>query len=89
MPRTTRLADSELRRLARVGAEVRLGELRAEVAAIERTFPELGRAAGGTRNDLTPRPTRKKRRQMTAAQKQAISERMRRYWADRKRRPKG
>jgi len=39
---TNGLTTARLKDLARRGAEVALKELRAEIAAIERTFPELG-----------------------------------------------
>ena len=41
MARTPRLNGARLRELARVGAELTLRRLRAEIVAIERTFPEL------------------------------------------------
>jgi hypothetical protein len=80
-----KIADSELRRLALPGARARLSTLQAEVAALLATFPELGGAraarasAGGAKRK---KPGRK--RPMSAAEKKAVSERMRKYWADRK-----
>jgi hypothetical protein len=41
MANTTRLHNERLRELARIGAEVTLRRLRAEIVAIERAFPEL------------------------------------------------
>ena len=43
MPRTStsRLSPEKLRELARAGAAAALKELRADIIAIERTFPEL------------------------------------------------
>ena len=43
MPRTStsRLSPEKLRELVRAGAEAALRELRADIVAIERTFPEL------------------------------------------------
>ena len=80
-----KIADSELRVFALVGARARLGALQAEVASLLATFPELrgGKAAAGE----TPLPRRGKpgrKRPMSAAEKKAVSERMRTYWADRK-----
>ena len=48
MPKSpiTNLTAGRLRELARTGAEVTLKRLRAEIIAIERTFPELASAAG-------------------------------------------
>ena len=41
---TNRLSAARIRELARTGAEEALKRLRAEVIAIERTFPELALA---------------------------------------------
>ena len=41
MPKTPNLTAAHLRDLARTGAEVTITRLRAEIIAIERTFPEL------------------------------------------------
>jgi hypothetical protein len=41
MAKTRRLDGQRLRELARIGAEVTLRRLRAEIVAIERAFPEL------------------------------------------------
>jgi len=80
-----RIADRELRGFALVGARARLGALQAEVASLLATFPELrGGKAAATAGSL---PTRKKsgrKRPMSAAEKKAVSERMRKYWADRR-----
>ena len=73
------LSRKELQQLARLGAKSRLEELRREEAAIRRAFPDLfrgGRAAGGG----TPR----RRRSMSAAARRAVSERMKKYWAARR-----
>jgi len=74
------LSRSELQQLARLGAKSRLEELRREEAAIRRAFPDLfrggGRAAGGA--------ARRRRRSMSAAARRAVSERMKKYWAGRR-----
>ena len=99
----TELSRDEMRRLAQLGAERRLEELRQEEAAIRAAFPGLGRAAGGERGGRRPgrppasaaatpaadspaaTPTRRRRRRkMSAAEKRAVSERMRKYWAARR-----
>jgi hypothetical protein len=86
MPRTSnRLIAAKLRELARTGAELALKELRAEIIAIERTFPELAlpkrrRAIRRSLNEATQRT-----RTMSAAARRAVSERMKRYWAERRR----
>jgi len=68
-----------LTRYARIGAELRLTEIRNEEATILQHFPDLRalRAAG--------LPARRARRSMTAAQKRAVSVRMKAYWAARRR----
>ena len=80
-----RIADSELRSFALVGARARLGVLQAEVASLLATFPELrgGKIAAGTAT--LPRGKKPGRKHpMSAAEKKAVSERMRKYWADRR-----
>ena len=77
------LRREEMRRLARIGASARLEELRREEASIRAAFPDLfrGRGAGprATASDAAPR-----RRNISAAGRRAISERMTRYWAERR-----
>jgi hypothetical protein len=85
------LNQEQLRRLARLGAMARLEQLRQEEAAIRAEFPELfgrgRRRSGDGAAAATPAPRRRRRRKrstMSAAQRKAVSERMRKYWADRK-----
>jgi hypothetical protein len=80
-----RLSSERLRELARAGAEQVLKRLRAEVIAIERTFPELSlpRRRKAIGRSLT-RAT-KRTRQMSTAARKAVSVRMKRYWAERRR----
>jgi hypothetical protein len=84
------LTRDELRRLARLGALRRLEELQQEEAAIRAAFPDLnagsargrrGKKRGGASADA---PTRRRRRKMSAAEKRAVSERMKKYWAERR-----
>jgi hypothetical protein len=77
----------DLKALARVGAAARLRELMAEVDEIRRAFPELGqvrqrrdRAEGGRARPAA----RRGRRKMSAAERKAVSARMKRYWAARR-----
>lgn len=78
----------DMKSLARVGAQARLGELRDEMNAILRVFPDLRRsapaAARGRTDDGLTVIQRRKRKAMTPSQKKAVGERMRRYWAARK-----
>ena len=82
------LTRDEIRRLARLGAARRLEELRREEAALRAAFPGLGGEIGRGRrtvqsaNGATAR--RRRRRKMSAAQKRAVSERMKKYWAERR-----
>jgi hypothetical protein len=73
-----------LKELARTSAEATLRQLRAEVVAIERTFPEL--ALPKRRRQLKRAAARAGRqtRQLSAAARKAVSERMKRYWAERR-----
>ena len=81
------LNQDQLRRLARLGAVARLEQLRDEEAAIRAEFPELfgGRRGGGrARTTSAESDTKRRRPAMSAAQRKEVSERMRRYWADRR-----
>ncbi len=86
------LSTDELRRLARLGALARLDQLRREEAAIRAAFPDLfsGRAAAGARGrkaaraDAAAGARRRARPKMSSAARKAVSERMRKYWADRR-----
>jgi hypothetical protein len=79
-----RLSAERLRELARAGAEHAVRQLRAEIIAIERTFPELKlpQARRALRESVTE-ATRRTRR-MSAAARKAVSARMKRYWAERR-----
>jgi hypothetical protein len=86
--------SSHILELARKGAEHRLEELRLEIAALIHHFPHLGK---GTRSrrlaqiDLSSEPAAtidwkplKKRHRMSAAARRAVSLRMTKYWAARR-----
>ena len=85
------LSRVEVKRLALIGAQTRLEALNAEIASIHRAFPELSRgrvkAAATAVNNDTPRKGRGGRKRnwnMSAEQKRAVSERMKKYWAGRR-----
>jgi hypothetical protein len=79
------LNQEQLRRLARLGAMARLAELRQEEAAIRAEFPELfGRGRKSAGDGKAPVVRRRRRRAMTAAARKAVSDRMRKYWAERR-----
>jgi hypothetical protein len=76
------LKREQMQRLARLGAKARLEELQREEAAIRRAFPDLG--GGGRASRSARRGRSAKRRPMSAANRKAVSDRMKRYWADRR-----
>ena len=79
------LSQELLRRLARLGAMARLEQLRQEEAAIRAEFPELfGRGRRPQQESAAPPVRRRRRRAMSTAARKAVSERMRKYWADRR-----
>lgn len=75
------LTLERLRELARSGAEATLKRLRAEVRAIERTFPEL---ATPKRRRKSIARAAKRSRQLSDAARKATSKRMKKYWAERR-----
>ncbi len=80
--------QEQLRKWAISGAEQRLLEIASEAAAIYRAFPELRERATGEGAPASGRGARAgraaKRSGMSAARRQAVSERMKRYWAGRR-----
>ena len=85
MPRRkTKLTADKIRELARTGAEHALNQLRAEIVAIERAFPEL--KLPKTRRTIRRSVARmtKQARTMSAAARAEVSKRMKRYWAERR-----
>lgn len=87
MPAT--LERSEMQRLARMGASARLHQLEQERAALLRAFPGLrstpGEAAPAPREGSgQAQPKARRRRRFTAAQRKAIAARMRKYWAEKR-----
>src|SRR5207249_1121477 len=85
MPRpSTRLTSEKLKELARVGAEHALKELRADIIAIERTFPELALPRRRRQVRAAVASATKRVRKMSAAARAEVSRRMKRYWAARR-----
>jgi len=85
------LSREELHRLARLGAKARLEDLRREEAAIRRAFPGLfgntRQAPHGAHSSAAARgrgASGGRRSRMSPAARKAASERMKRYWAERK-----
>jgi len=93
----TELSRDVLHRLARLGAQSRLDELRREEAAIRAAFPDLsggggaaragrrpGRKAAAETAPSAPAKRSRKRRKMSPAERRSVSERMKKYWAERR-----
>jgi len=78
------LSAERLRELARSGAEAVLKQLRAEIIAIERTFPELALPNKRRAVRQAFQKARTRMRAMTDAERKAVSERMKKYWAERR-----
>jgi hypothetical protein len=98
----TEMKRNELRRYAILGAEARLLAIAEEAAAIYRVFPELREQNGhgimtGDRTPGQPQPNpagegqpdTRRRSPMSAAQRKAVGERMKKYWAARRGEMKG
>ena len=91
------MANFDMRVWALKGAEQRLLEIADEAKAIYATFPELRdreRGSGaGVSGESSGRPNgatkkRRSRPAMSEEQRKAVSERMRKYWAGRKKEKK-
>jgi hypothetical protein len=85
MPRGPKgLGADRIRELARDGAERLLNNLRAEIIAIERTFPELALPAKRRAVRQSVERARNRGRTMSTAARKAVSDRMKKYWAERR-----
>ena len=93
----TGMNQQQLEHLAKLGARARLDEMQREKDAIYRAFPDLragGRGrqarqsqagfAGGRETVEAAETPRRRQRSMSAAGRRAVSERMKRYWAGRR-----
>jgi hypothetical protein len=80
----TGLSADKLRELARTGAEETLKRLRAEIIAIERTFPELELPRRRRQLRASLKSATNSTRRMSVAARKAVSQRMKRYWAERR-----
>ncbi|MCX6539084.1 MAG: hypothetical protein NT151_09150 [Acidobacteria bacterium] len=88
------LNPADINKYARIGAAVKLAELEQEIAALRRAFPGLTSSAGAAKAPAAPatkgasaaKPARRRgrKRPMSPAERKAVSERMKKYWADRK-----
>ena len=85
MPKGSRgLSAERIRELAQEGAAKALKQLRAEVIAIERTFPELALPLRRRQVRQAVSEARKRGRAMSAAARKEVSLRMKKYWAERR-----
>jgi hypothetical protein len=84
MPKLPNLTSDRLRELARTGADVTLNRLRAEIIAIERAFPELRLPAGRRALRRSIKQVKTRTRTMSEEARKAVSARMKRYWAQRR-----
>jgi hypothetical protein len=85
-----KLTAAEMHRLARIGAAAKLAQLEREIAALKRAFPGLKAqsvpppapsAGGGPHPEPAPAaPPPSRRSPMSATERKAVSERMKRYW---------
>lgn len=79
--RSRKLSLDQLQHLARAGAEATLHRLREEIEVLERTFPELASSRG--RKQIAS-AVQKRAGRMSAAARKAVSDRMKKYWAERR-----
>jgi hypothetical protein len=85
MPMPARgITREKLRELARAGAAAALKTLRSEIIAIERTFPELALPSRRRALRRSVRRAASQTRKVSAETRRMISERMKRYWAERR-----
>jgi len=79
------VADVNRKELERLGAQARLDQLQSEIAAIRRAFPGLGRGRRPAAAAGDGAPIKRRRRsRMSAAARKAVSLRMTKYWAARR-----
>jgi len=77
------LTSQQLREFARRGVEERLRELREERRQIEAML-RTGSDRTGTHGATEAASPKRRRKPMSAAQRKAVGERMRKYWAARR-----
>jgi hypothetical protein len=89
MPNTS--SQVELKRLALIGAQGRIEALRAEIDSLVGMFPELKSVAGTTgrggraaKKSASAAGSSRRNWNMSSAQRKAVSARMKKYWAARR-----
>lgn len=93
------LSKDDMRRFARLGAMRRLEDIRKEEAAIRASFPELfsgarpaarvARSADAPPAAASKAKRTRKRSTMSPAMRKTVSERMKKYWAARRKAKNG
>jgi hypothetical protein len=78
------LSAERVRELAKEGAEKLLRQLRTEIIAIERTFPELALPQRRRQVRQAVEHVQKRSRRLSVEAREAVSQRMKKYWAERK-----
>jgi hypothetical protein len=78
------VAELNRKELERLGAQARLNQLQSEMAAIRRAFPGLGRGPRPAADGEGGGPRKRRRSRMSAAARRAVSVRMKKYWAARR-----
>jgi hypothetical protein len=80
--------SSHILEIAKRGAEHRYQELKAEIESLVKLFPHLPSRSGGLLSapvETVKRALRRRRRRkMTAAARKAVSDRMKKFWAARR-----
>lgn len=77
------MTTAQMHEFARFGAESRLKAIAEERQAILQVFPELANGSAPTRQ-ASPAASARKRNAMSRAQRKAVGERMKAYWAKRR-----
>jgi hypothetical protein len=71
--------------LAALGARVKIAELEAQIAELRRRFPGAARGNVAVSASVRTAPVRRKRRRnMSAKARAEVSARMKKYWAERR-----
>ena len=83
------MARFDLKEYAKRGAEARVAELNAELAGIYQAFPDMRRRRAAanrstTGSQMPSSPPARRRSNMSPAQRRAVSARMKKYWAERR-----
>ena len=95
-----KLTAADMHRLARIGAAAKLAQLEREIAALKRAFPGLtaqpAPSPPAAQAETSPlavpgrsQARRSRRAPMSAAERKAVSQRMKRYWDARRKAAKG